>query len=133
LTAKLQGLLSFSSAVEDGGSAMIVSPQVTIRRLRLEPDYFAALSKSDAIREKILKMCPRGGKIYLVVETMSFHTANLETAGNLCAQRESKVTIAAGTAASAAAAAAGFPVLTSKPNNGNLELVSGIYLHWIGP
>ena len=132
MTAKLQGLLSFSSAVEDGGSAMIVSPQVTIRRLRLEPDYFAALSKSDAIREKIPKMCPRGGKIYLVVGMMSFHIANPETAGNLCAQRESKATIAAGTAASAAAAA-GFPVLTSKPNNGNLELVSGIYLHWIGP
>jgi hypothetical protein len=122
LMAKLQSLLSFSSSAENGGSTSITSPRVTIRRLRLEPDYFAALSKVDTLREKILDMCPRGDRIYLVVGTMSFHTAEVKTMGSIRNEVEAKVTIAAGTAA---AAAAGGPLPAFEPGMGNVELESG--------
>ena len=122
LMVKLQSLFSFSSSAETGGSTSITSPRVTIRRLRLEPDYFAALSKIDTIREKILDMCPYGDRIYLVVGTMSFHTAEMKTMGNIRNETEAKVTIAAGSAA-AAIACGPFPAF--KPDMGNAELESG--------
>ncbi|KLU89525.1 hypothetical protein MAPG_08496 [Magnaporthiopsis poae ATCC 64411] len=65
-----------------GGSSEISSPSITVRGLKRESAYLAALKSVPEVRREMLRLCPVGGKAYLVVGTMSFQTAAVKRAGN---------------------------------------------------
>jgi hypothetical protein len=116
LWARLKGLLLMSSSSAAGGSTEVTSPEITTRRIKRETDYFKALKMVPEVRRKVLEMCPLGGKVYLIVGTMSIQTAEFKLTGNRHNNATIAGTLPVGGVASAAAASGGVPLLTGTAN-----------------
>jgi len=80
--AKVRGVLAAKANAAEDGSSEITSPRVLVRALKRESTYLEALKKAPHVRREMLRLCPVGGKVYLVVGTMSFATARVRRTGN---------------------------------------------------
>jgi hypothetical protein len=118
LWAKLKGALSLSVESAQGGTIELKSPRITTRRLRLEGDYFQKLKAIPEVRREILAMCPFGGRAYLIVGTMSFHTAELKRTGTRRNNSIVSGTLPIGTLAGAAAMSTAVPLALENPELG---------------
>lgn len=107
LWAKLKGLFSLSSEFAEGGSTLVTSPRITTRRLKQEITYFNALKSVPDVRREILEMCSVGGKVYLIVGTVSVQTATFKSTGFQRSKNKAAVSLPVSAVASAAAASGG--------------------------
>lgn len=79
---RVKAVASVTAHDAQGGSSEITSPSITVRGLKRESAYLEALKSVPEVRREMLRLCPVGGKAYLVVGTMSFQTATVKRAGN---------------------------------------------------
>jgi hypothetical protein len=110
LWGKLKGLFSLSFESVKGGSTIVTSPRITTRRLKQEIEYFKILKSVSEVRSKMLEMCSIGGKVYLIVGTLSIQTAMFKQTGKNHSIIKATGSLPLGAVASAAAASGGIPL-----------------------
>ncbi|KAL8380762.1 hypothetical protein RB595_005174 [Gaeumannomyces hyphopodioides] len=79
---RVKAVASVNAHDAQGGSSEITSPSIAVRGLKRESAYLTALKSVPEVRRDMLRLCPVGGKAYLIVGTMSFQTATVKRGGN---------------------------------------------------
>jgi hypothetical protein len=98
----LKYLTRLSSSQTTTAATTVTSPCITTRRLKREQDYFDALKAVPDVRRKMLEMCPVGGRVYLVVGTMSLRAGTFHRTALAEGARSVGVAVPMGIAAAAA-------------------------------
>ncbi|KAL8296510.1 hypothetical protein RB597_005882 [Gaeumannomyces tritici] len=102
---RVTAVVSVTAHNAQDSSSEITSPSIAVRGLKRESAYLAALKGVPEVRREILRLCPVGGKAYLVVGTMSFQTATVKREGSRAAGAGVSATVPVGELATAAAGA----------------------------
>jgi len=84
--AKVKDVLSATAESSQSRSCELTARTILVRGLKQESSYFAALRAIPEVYNRMLEMCGRGGKAYLIVGTMSARTANIKATSNQAAK-----------------------------------------------
>ncbi|KAL8364872.1 hypothetical protein RB595_003923 [Gaeumannomyces hyphopodioides] len=117
-----KGLASADAQDADDGSSEITSPKITVWGLKRETAYLEALKAVPEVRVEMLDLCPVGGKLYLVVGTMSFQAASVRRAGG----RTTGAGVSAAVPGELVAAAAAAAGVAGLPGDGGAVVELGV-------